>query len=251
MVITANIVDDVKYFRGFPLYEYDEKGNCWLSDSDALPTKKVDFLFQSQMDSYPEDGYELWLWEDGACALKSYSCYPEWSMVGYPIECGSEDWNLNKSYYEDPWNYSKELNDTSWCAVYESFEDFYKDNLEIASDLLSCPLIEKLVCFYHRDLIKYTPFSLSNISWVDLEYCELLCPIMQCPEDYQHWLRLSYGCSPKSTTSKWFDIYYPIKKKNKQRIKIICSNDEETVTLDWNHGKYGLTQKIINFLFKI
>ena len=70
-----------KYFRGFPLYEYDEKGKCWLSDPDVLPTKKADFLFQMDMNSYPEGGYELWMWKDGICALKSFSCYPEYSMI--------------------------------------------------------------------------------------------------------------------------------------------------------------------------
>jgi hypothetical protein len=248
-IVVPNSLEDISsVVDGIKVYGRNEEYKHWNIDSDIFPSDiSFDYWFGDHK-NYPEDSYDFYLLKNGKVIFQYHDCYPEYSCVGYWVENELlNDGDPRQGIYNNnPYNYCKEINSLSYGCLYDSLEDFWNDKLHHPQDVLSCRLVKRLIGIYHPNLSKYNAYGL-GIDWV--YYGEDIC--IPAPKNYQHWIRLIYGYDPSSSCNHQWDIFYPLKPKDNQRIVVIAKNERKTKRITWNHGKRGLTRYLIDSLFKI
>lgn len=236
------------FIMGIRVFDRDEKHRCWNASNEfeSSPPLENTVFYTEDLDSYPENSHQFFLLSTGQVYFKSYDCYPEYSMVGYPVEMGYAQYYLQEIYNENPINYSHALNNDSFGCLYDTLEDFWNDPLVNGSRILSCQLENKTWGFYHEELSDYTAFRSCLIPWLPLDKGMCFTEI----EGLQHWLRFVHGFALTSTVCKISDVFYPLKAERGEEIDVLVKEGKKQRKVKWIHGKQGLTKYILHTLYK-
>lgn len=231
--------------HGIVCYEREDKYNCWICESDLLDEPHRSLIVASHdvnIDYYPDDCTQTYLLVDGCVYHKSISFYPEYITAYYE--------HLNNRLSDEELEDEEAINNTSWAALYDDWESFCKDPL--SPHPLCCELVDELFYYCPHEFARFVPSNLKSLAW---KYGFETSHMFREPDPpfdidgYKHWFKIIRAFHPKAKKQQVINSFYPAKPKGNQRICILVFVDDVRKEIQWNHGKYGLTEKIFELIF--